>query len=104
MSDTEDVCVCPRCKARRDQEIKAALQQVLLQYGKISSEDYELQRKSVALMGRCTLKSFREYRWSGIVEADCGTAFSLRITYSGSCFVCGFSREFKHEEVFIPIE
>lgn len=89
--------ICPRCRQEAERNAEFNRQMVADLYGRVSVEEFDAARAGLEatlakMLDEDTLSTFREdYE---IFGASDGT---VKVSYSGSCEVCGLSLDFEHE-------
>lgn len=83
--------ICPRCKAKHDEETASRLAAVAQSYGKVSPSEY------IASLEAANKESPLEDSLREDYELSMGEDGYIFISYRCSCN-CGFAYNFKHEE------
>ncbi len=91
--------MCPRCEAERQADYAERRARLAKDYGKVPPDEYmtshRLLETAIAKEENAVEETLREDYGLGL----CGDG-KFRISYSGSCEVCGLEHQFKHESAF----
>lgn len=84
---------CPKCLAKRAEEIESERERVGHSYGRVNAEHYAANRQHLAQLETSTVPDdLREDYEIGITEAG-----KFYATYRGACDKCKFEFNFDHE-------
>ena len=84
--------ICPRCVARARAAEAAQLAAVMDSYGKVPVEEFDRARAAIEPVHPGDYATFREdYEIYGAADGV------VKVSYGGSCQVCGLDLSFSHE-------